>query len=130
MARKKRKVSGPSAEPPVAADLTRASPSRVARLFVLKTVDTGAKPVSAGAITSMMLRQAAEEAVASPADELGESAIVRLRLSEKDAVRFQKRLVKLLADFRAAEDPAGDLRVLAFALFRSAATLPPPEDDA
>jgi DNA-binding transcriptional ArsR family regulator len=109
--------------------LTERYYGRVARLFVLKA-EPEDKYLPGGALTAMMLRQAAEEAVMSNADEGGESAIVRLRLRDRDYARFHRRLVTLLADVRAAEDPSGDLRVLAFALFRSGAVLPPPEDDA
>ncbi|HSI96971.1 MAG TPA: helix-turn-helix domain-containing protein [Gaiellaceae bacterium] len=110
--------------------LTERYYGRIARLFVLKTADSGAEDLRGGALSAMLLRQAADEAVASDADEKGESAILRVRLTDKDVVRFQKRLLRLTADLRAAEDPAGELHVLSFALFRSTTTLPPGERDA
>jgi DNA-binding transcriptional ArsR family regulator len=110
--------------------LTERYYGRVARLFVLKAADSGAEDLRGGALSAMMLRQAAEEAVASAADEKGESAILRVRLTDKDVVRFQKRLLRLTADIQRAEDLAGELHVLAFALFHSTTTLPPGARDA
>jgi DNA-binding transcriptional ArsR family regulator len=110
--------------------LTERYYGRVARLFVLKTADSGAEDLRGGALSAMMLRQAADEAVASDADEKGESAILRVRLTQKDVLRFQKRLLRLTADIRASEDPDGELHVLSFALFRSTTTLPPGDRDA
>jgi len=109
--------------------LTEKYYGRVARLFVLRSAD----PVSefgGGSLTALMLRQAADEAIAARADEKGETGIVRARLAPADVTRFQKRLSKLLADFHGSADPAGDLHVLTFALFRSSTDLPPPADDA
>ena len=76
----------------------------------------------------MMLRQVAEEAAASGTDEKGRTGVGRVRLSEKDAARFERRLTRLQDDFRAAADPDGELHVLSVALFRSAITLPPSDD--
>jgi hypothetical protein len=106
--------------------LTEKFYGRVARLFVIKTAD--ADDLRGGGITAMMLRQAADEALASGADELGESGIVRVRLVRKDVVRFQRRLARLVADYHRSADPAGDLHVLSFALFHSSSTLPPRDD--
>jgi DNA-binding transcriptional ArsR family regulator len=108
--------------------LTESYYGRVARLFVLKTADTDAEDLRGGALTAMMLRQAADEAVASGADEKGEAGIRRIRLPQQDAVRFKRRLLRLFADFEAAADPDGELHVLAMALFRSTTTLPPKRD--
>ena len=111
--------------------LTEKYYGRVARLFVLKSVDESApEDLRGGAITAMMLRQGADEAIAAGADEKGESGIVRMRLTPKDVTRFQKRLNRLLADFHGSADPEGDLHVLTFALFRSGIDLPPPPEDA
>jgi DNA-binding transcriptional ArsR family regulator len=110
--------------------LTEKYYGRVARLFVLKSVDeTAPEELRGGALTAMMLRQGADEALASGADEKGESGIVRMRLAARDVTRFQKRLNKLLADFHGSADPAGDLHVLTFALFRSGTDLPPPTEN-
>jgi DNA-binding transcriptional ArsR family regulator len=111
--------------------LTEKYYGRVARLFVLKSVDESAPDeLRGGAITAMMLRQGAEEALASGGDDKSESAIVRVRLAPKDVTRFQKRLTKLIADYHGSADPEGDLHVLTFALFRSGTDLPPRNGDA
>jgi DNA-binding transcriptional ArsR family regulator len=110
--------------------LTESFYGRVARLFVLRTVGTDAEDLRGGALTAMMLRQAADEAVASGADEKGEAGIRRARLTERDSLRFRRRLLRLYADFEAAADPDGELHVLALALFRSTTMLPPKNGDA
>jgi DNA-binding transcriptional ArsR family regulator len=110
--------------------LTEKYYGRVARLFELKGVDSDAEDLRAGAISAMMLRQVAEEAAASGTDEKGRTGIVRARLAEKDARRFERRLARLQDDFRDAADPDGELHVLSVALFRSAVTLPPGDADA
>ena len=111
--------------------LTEKYYGRVARLFVLRSVDESApEELRGGAITAMMLRQGAEEALASGGDDKGESGIVRVRLAPKDVTRFQKRLAKLIADYHGSADQEGDLHVLVFALFRSGTDLPPGNGDA
>lgn len=109
--------------------LTEKYYGRVARLFVLKSIDP-VEEFGGGSITAMMLRQAADEAIAARADEKGETGIVRARLAPADVTRFQKRLSKLLADFHGAADPEGELHLLTFALFRSSTDLPPARDGA
>lgn len=109
--------------------LTEMYYGRVARLFLLKTAgDTAPEELRGGAITAMMLRQGADEALAT--DDKSESGIVRARLTPKDVLRFQKRLNRLVADFNGSADPEGELHVLTFALFRSGTDLPPRKDDA
>jgi DNA-binding transcriptional ArsR family regulator len=110
--------------------LTEKYYGRVARLFVLKSLDAAPDELRGGTITAMMLRQGADEAIAAAADEKGESGIVRARLATRDITRFQRRLNRLVADFHGATDPEGQLHVLTFALFRSATDLPPRKDDA
>jgi DNA-binding transcriptional ArsR family regulator len=108
--------------------LTEMYYGRVARLFVLKSVgDAAPEELRGGAITAMMLRQGADEALAT--DDKSESGIVRARLTPQDVLRFQKRLNRLLADFNGSADPEGELHVLTFALFRSGTDLPPPRKD-
>jgi DNA-binding transcriptional ArsR family regulator len=107
--------------------LTEKYYGRVARLFVLKSLDAGADELRSGAITAMMLRQGAEEAIAG-ADDKSASGLIRVRLAPKDLLRFQKRLNRLLADFHGSADPTGDLHVLTYALFRSGTDLPPRKD--
>ena len=109
--------------------LTEKYYGRVARLYVLKTIGESApEELRGGAITAMMLRQGADEAIAAVADEKNESGIVRARLAPKDVTRFQKRLARLIADFHGSADPDGDPHVLTFALFRSGTDLPPTDD--
>ena len=110
--------------------LTEKYYGRVARLFELKGVDDAKEDLQAGAISAMMLRHVAEEAAASGVDEQGRTGIVRARLTEKDARRFERRLTRLQEDFRDAADSDGELHVLSIALFRSALTLPPADADA
>jgi glycine/D-amino acid oxidase-like deaminating enzyme len=108
--------------------LTEKYYGRVARLFVLRSADETAPPeLRGGAITAMMLRQGAEEAIAG-ADDKSASGLIRVRLAPKDLLRFQKRLNRLLADFHGSADPTGDLHVLTYALFRSGTDLPPRKD--
>jgi hypothetical protein len=76
----------------------------------------------------MMLQQAADEALASRTEK-DQSALLHVRLTEKDLVRFQKRLNRLVGDFQRAEDPTGDTHALALALFRSTGVLPKRGDD-
>lgn len=110
--------------------LTERYYGRVARLFVLRTADEHDEDLRGGALTAMMLRQAAEEAIVSEADSKSEAGIRRVRLSQKDALRFKRRLLRLYADYEAAANPEGELYVLSTALFRSTTTLPPGERDA
>jgi DNA-binding transcriptional ArsR family regulator len=109
--------------------LTEKYYGRVARLFVLKSIDP-VEEFGGGSITATMLRHAADEAMAARADPQGETGLVRARLAPDDVTRFQKRLGKLLADFHGSASTDGDLHTLTFALFRSANDLPPPADDA
>ena len=109
--------------------LTERYYGRVARLFVLRTVDAEAD-LRGGALTAMLLRQAADDAVASGADEKGEAGIRRVHLTEKDVARFKKRLLRLFTDFESAANPEGELHVLSMALFRSTTSLPPEKADA
>jgi DNA-binding transcriptional ArsR family regulator len=109
--------------------LTEKYYGRVARLFELKGVDTD-EDLRAGAISAMMLRQAADEVAVTDADEKGRAGIRRVRLNEKDAQRFRRRLERLQADVQAAADPNGELHVLSLAFFRSNLTLPPRSGDA
>jgi DNA-binding transcriptional ArsR family regulator len=78
--------------------LTEKYYGRTARLFIIKSGD---EPVEG--LPGAMLRRAAEEA--------GDDAnvgFVHARLSPADARRFERRLEKLLDDFRARETPDGD----------------------
>jgi DNA-binding transcriptional ArsR family regulator len=98
--------------------LTEKYYGRVARLFVLRSDEPLPEGLAGGGLTAMMLRQAADELVASrPAED--QSALIHVRLSVKDLGRFQRRLNRLVADVRAAETPDGELQALVFALFEA-----------
>ena len=110
--------------------LTEKYYGRVARLFVLKTADDVPDELRGGAIPALMLRRAAEEALASRRSEKDTSGLVHVRLGPGDVTRFQKRLNRLVADFHRSEDTDGEMHALAFALFPTTTVLPPREDDA
>jgi predicted ArsR family transcriptional regulator len=108
--------------------LTEKYYGRVARLFVLKGIDAAPADLRGGAITALMLREAADEALASGAVEKDESALVHVRLAPKDVTRFQRRLARIVADLQRDELPEGELHTLAFAFFRSTMALPERRD--
>jgi len=101
--------------------LTEKYYGRVAKLFVLRSDES--LPEELGSLGAMMLQQAADEALATRSEK-DQSALLHVRLAEKDVVRFQKRLNRLVADFQRADDPDGDTYALALALFRSTGVLP------
>ena len=100
----------------------------MARLFVLRS-DESLPDELIGAFAANMLQQAADEALAAR-PERDQSALLHARLAEKDVLRFQRRLNRLIADFQRAEDPGGDMHALTLALFRSTGALPRRGDDA
>jgi hypothetical protein len=108
--------------------LTEMYYGRVARLFVLKSDDSLPDELKGGALAAMMLRQAADELIASRPDN-DQSALLHGHLLEKDIRRFQRRINRLIADFQRAEDPKGDRHALTLALFRSTTVLPSRRDD-
>jgi DNA-binding transcriptional ArsR family regulator len=74
---------------------------RTARLFLYQTED----PADGRAISAITLRQAASEV-----ERAGFSTgfgLVRARLTQQDAERFERRAKKLMDDFRAADSPSG-----------------------
>jgi DNA-binding transcriptional ArsR family regulator len=92
---------------------------RTARLFLYETSDGTREDVRN--IVAASLRLAAEEIL--PVDEEDAAAcsgVLRVRLSEADARRFDRRLGKLMNDFRDADDPNGRPYGLAVALYRRA----------
>lgn len=110
--------------------LTEKYYGRVARLFVLKAAESAPDELRGGAIAAMMLRQAADEAIASGAVEKDWSAFVHVRLDPADVRRFQRRLDRLVADFHRSADPEGEMHALALALFHATTVLPPLDEDA
>ena len=109
--------------------LTEKYYGRVARLFVLRSDESLPDELARGALTALMLRQAADELVASRPDE-DQSGLIHARLAGKDLRRFQRRLNRLVADFRGAETPDGEMQALAFALFRATSIVPARGGDA
>lgn len=109
--------------------LTEKYYGRVARLFVLRG-DDESKPdfLRGGTLSALMLRQAADEILVA-ANDSDTSAMLNVRLREKDRRRFEQRLNRLVADFQAADDPSGERHALVYALYRAAPGLPPRKDD-
>ena len=110
--------------------LTEKFYGRVARLFVLKGDEATPPELRGGVLAAMMLRQAADELIASGDEELGTSALVHVRLTAANRRRFEKRLNRLVADVQDADDSDGTSHALAYALFRAPTPLPPRGDDA
>jgi DNA-binding transcriptional ArsR family regulator len=74
---------------------------RTARLFLYETED----PADGRAISAVTLRQAANEVDLAPL--VAGFGLVRARLSEKEIDRFERRVKKLMDDFRAADKAGG-----------------------
>jgi DNA-binding transcriptional ArsR family regulator len=74
---------------------------RVARLFLFQVED----PADARVIGAATLRVAATQLETSPGKTT--SALVTSRLRPNDAARFERRLARLLEDFRTSDTPAG-----------------------
>ena len=100
--------------------LTESYYGRSARLFLYESADTaGYEDVRN--IVAASLRVAAEEIL--PVDEEDAAAcsgVLRVRLSPADAKRFDRRLTKLMDEFRACDDADGTPYGLALALYRRA----------
>lgn len=92
--------------------------------------DDESKPdfLRGGALSALMLRQAADELLVASNDS-DTSAMLNVRLTEKDRRRFEQRLSRLVTDYQDADDPAGDRHALVYALYRAAPGLPPRQDD-
>jgi hypothetical protein len=80
-----------------------------------------------GTLSALMLRQAADEILVA-ANDSDTSAMLNVRLTEKDRRRFEQRLNRLVADYQRADDPTGDRHALAYAMYRAAPGLPPRKD--
>ena len=100
--------------------LTEKYYGRTARLFLYESADTGGYE-DVRNIVAASLRVAAEEIL--PVDEEDAAAcsgVLRVRLNHADAKRFDRRLTKLMDEFRACDDPDGAPYGLALALYRRA----------
>jgi len=85
---------------------------RTARLFLFKTED----PADARAIGTAMLRQAANEL--ERAQEGSGFGHTKASLGKKDRMRLERRLKRLMEDFRAAETADGEPYALVTAMYR------------
>ncbi len=85
---------------------------RTARLFLYRTED----PADARAIGSSMLRTAASEIERSDAGT--GFGLTKASLTKKDLDRLERRLKKLMDDFRAADDVAGEPWAFAAAIYK------------
>jgi DNA-binding transcriptional ArsR family regulator len=85
---------------------------RTARLFLFHAED----PADARAIGTAMLRQAASELERAP--EGTGFGHTKAALTKKDLARLERRLKKLMDDFRAAETPDGEPYALVAAMYR------------
>lgn len=92
---------------------------RTARLFLYESSDA-AHATDLRDIVAASLRIAADEILPLDpgGDEPAGSGLLRVRLSREDARRFDRRLHRLLDEFRAADDPDGEPYGLAVALYR------------
>jgi DNA-binding transcriptional ArsR family regulator len=100
--------------------LTEKYYGRSARLFLYESADTGGYE-DVRNIVAASLRVAAEEIL--PVDEEDAAAcsgVLRVRLNDADAKRFEKRLGKLMDEFRARDTTDGTPYGLALALYRRA----------
>ena len=88
---------------------------RVARLFIIKSDDERHAELVHG-VGANVLRTVAAELAASP--EVAMHGLLRVRLREADARRFNRRLDKLIDDARAAETVEGEPWCLSAALYR------------
>ena len=88
---------------------------RVARLLLIKSSDECDDELVHG-VGATALRTAAAELAASP--QVAMHGLLRVRLTEADARRFNRRLDKLLKDVRAAESSDGEPWGLTAALYR------------
>jgi predicted ArsR family transcriptional regulator len=81
--------------------LTEKFYGRTARLFLYQTED----PADGRAISVVTLRQSANEVEQAPV--VTGFGLVRARLTEKEIDRFERRVKKLMDDFRAADQAGG-----------------------
>jgi hypothetical protein len=93
---------------------------RTARLFLYESTDTQGRE-DVRNIVAVSLRVAAEEIL--PVDEEDAAAcsgVLRVRLDDADARRFNRRLDELIEEFQQCDDPTGKPYGLAVALYRRA----------
>lgn len=102
--------------------MTESYYGRTARLFLYDSND-GESADEVRDIVAISLRMAADEITplnyADP-EAIACSGVLRVRLDRKDAERFNRRLDKLMDEFRAADTPDGVPFGLAIAMYRRA----------
>jgi DNA-binding transcriptional ArsR family regulator len=98
--------------------LTERYYGRTARLFVFKSPDD---PVGIRNVAAAALRTIADEMLPPSDGDRAAFAALRVRLTDADAARFERRLDKLTDDVRAADTTNGEPYAVAVALFRRAA---------
>jgi DNA-binding transcriptional ArsR family regulator len=84
---------------------------RVAHLFLFRAED----PAEVRTLGALMMRRAAQQIERAPAG--ANSALIRARLTPADAKRLDRRLERLVDDFRACDTPGERLTGLATALW-------------
>jgi DNA-binding transcriptional ArsR family regulator len=100
--------------------LTERYYGRTARLFIFKGTDE-ADGEDVRNVAAAALRAAVEEILPGDFDDRTTFAVLRKRLSDDDARRFNRRLEKLQRDIvETAEDPNGEAYGFALALYRRA----------
>jgi DNA-binding transcriptional ArsR family regulator len=101
--------------------LTEKYYGRTARLFLYESAATGGHE-DVRNIVAASLRVAAEEIlpVVDEEDAAACSGVLRVRLNAADARRFDRRLTRLMEEFRTCDDPTGTPYGLALALYRRA----------
>jgi DNA-binding transcriptional ArsR family regulator len=92
---------------------------RTARLFLFKSSDD-ADGEGVRDVVAASLRTVADEMLPSADDDQTTFAVLRINLGEENAVRFVRRLNRLMRDFRKADDPEGQPYGLAISLYRRA----------
>jgi DNA-binding transcriptional ArsR family regulator len=97
--------------------LTERYYGRTARLFVFKAAEADGEEVRD--VAAAALRRATEEMMPGGPGPTT-FGVLRVRLTDRDARRFTRRLEKLMDEFRAADTPEGEPFGLAVALFRRA----------
>jgi DNA-binding transcriptional ArsR family regulator len=102
--------------------LTERYYGRTARLFLYECAD-GQGSEDIRNIVAASLRVAAEEILPIDVDDedsIACSGAIRVRLNRADAVRFNKRLDRLMHEFQTAEDASGEPYGLVIAMYRRA----------
>ncbi len=95
--------------------LTEKSYGRVARLFVIKSSEPLPAGLGPNAVAAAGLRHAADELAS--AGEVAAFGLLQVRLAEIDARRFERRLERLLDEFRACETADGTRHGLVVGLY-------------